>query len=268
MMTDERFDRFEELDAGRALGELDAAETAEWQSLAAGLGVSGDAQLDLLAAELEAAAFARNSVAMPAGLAAALKANIPQAAPQATITPIRPADAPPSQPTAGKIVIGPWLGWAVAACLMALLVVTRFLPDKPAAVNDADRIVETQAPPLTEAPDLVRLPFAGLGEVYADASGEVVWSDSRQDGYMTLANLPANDPTQAQYQLWIVDPTRDELPVDGGVFDIPAGPGPVTIPIDAKLAVHNPALFLITLEKPGGVVRSKREIDVALAAQS
>jgi hypothetical protein len=37
---------------------------------------------------------------------------------------------------------------------------------------------------------------------------------------MSLKNLAVNDPTQNQYQLWIVDPERDELPVDGGVFDI------------------------------------------------
>ena len=77
--------------------------------------------------------------------------------------------------------------------------------------------------------------------------------------------MPANDPATSQYQLWIVDPARDELPVDGGVFDIPASADPVVIPIDAKLPVKAPAAFVITREKPGGVVRSKQEIVVAIA---
>ena len=80
------------------------------------------------------------------------------------------------------------------------------------------------------------------------------------------SGIPANDPTQAQYQLWIVDPARDpDAPVDGGVFDIPADGSPVVIPIAAKLALNNPQAFVITLEQPGGVVKSKLEKVVALA---
>jgi anti-sigma-K factor RskA len=82
---------------------------------------------------------------------------------------------------------------------------------------------------------------------------------------MTLQGIPANDPQKAQYQLWIVDPTRDEAPVDGGVFDIPADGSPVLVPIVAKLALKNPQAFVITLEQPGGVVKSKQEQVVALA---
>lgn len=247
------FQRFEELDAGRAFGDLDAAESAEWADLAAELGTAGDPSLDLLAAELEAAELSKTAPALPPEFAASLKQRF--AAPEA-----RPASPRAESPPPGRIVIGPWLGWAVAACLLALLVITRLLPSQE---------IDGGPPPLVarlaEAPDTVRLTLGGAGEPYADAAGEVIWSDSRQEGYMRLANLPANDPTANQYQLWIVDSARDEFPVDGGVFDIPAGPGPVMIPIDAKLAVKNPAAFVITLEQPGGVVRSKQEVVVALA---
>ena len=85
---------------------------------------------------------------------------------------------------------------------------------------------------------------------------------------MTLTDLPVNDPGDKQYQLWIVDPTRDEKPVDGGVFDIPAGDKTAVIPIRNPLAVTNPAAFVITLEQAGGVVVSKQEIVVALAKNS
>jgi hypothetical protein len=53
-----------------------------------------------------------------------------------------------------------------------------------------------------------------------------------------------------------VDPKRDEAPVDGS---------PVVIPISAKLALSNPQASVITLEQPGGVMKSKQEKVVALA---
>ena len=75
-----------------------------------------------------------------------------------------------------------------------------------------------------------------------------------------------NDPKKAQYQLWVVDPTRDaDAPVDGGVFDIPTDGSPVIVPIVAKLSLTKPQAFVITLEQPGGVVKSKQENVVALA---
>ncbi len=237
MTRDEQELRFEELDAGRALGDLDAAETAEWASLARELGRGGDPQFDFMAAELESASAA---APLPPGLSARLRDSIP------------------AERGGKRLSIAPWLGWAFAACLLGLLLVRG---GKPAATSPADRrdaLIRTED-------GLVRLPLAGAGGDYASAGGEVVWSDSRQEGYMTLSRLPANDPATSQYQLWIVDPDRDELPVDGGVFDIPAAAEPVVIPIDAKLPVKAPAAFVITREKPGGVVRSKQEIVVAIA---
>lgn len=81
---------------------------------------------------------------------------------------------------------------------------------------------------------------------------------------MTFRNLSPNDPTQRQYQLWVVDPSRDKHPVDGGVFDIASCPadanttpsGEVIVPIVCKLPVASPAAFALTVEKPGGVVVS------------
>jgi anti-sigma-K factor RskA len=97
-------------------------------------------------------------------------------------------------------------------------------------------------------------------------TGDVVWDDATQRGYMRFAGLPANDPGQEQYQLWIFDATRDDrFPVDGGVFDIPAAGGEVVVPITARLPVRQAALFAVTVERPGGVVVSSRERIVALA---
>jgi hypothetical protein len=63
------------------------------------------------------------------------------------------------------------------------------------------------------------------------ASGDVVWSASQQRGYMRFLGLAPNDPKISQYQLWI-----------------------------------SAVLFAVTVERPGGVVVSKRERIVVTAA--
>ena len=93
-------------------------------------------------------------------------------------------------------------------------------------------------------------------------------SPGTQKGFMRFVGLAVNDPKQLQYQLWIFDKHRDQaFPVDGGVFDITPS-GEVIVPISAKLPVGEPTLFAVTVEKPGGVVVSKRERIVVTAAPS
>lgn len=117
--------------------------------------------------------------------------------------------------------------------------------------------------------DVVRWDWSLTEDELADGvSGDIVWSVDDQQGYMHFHGLAPNDPTEAQYQLWMFDPSRadwEAQPVDGGVFDV-TSEGDVIVPIHAKLAVDQPALFAVTLEKPGGVVVSKRERLVLTAA--
>ena len=90
------------------------------------------------------------------------------------------------------------------------------------------------------------------------ADGDVVWSAQEQRGYMRMHGLAKNDPTAYQYQLWIFDADRDDkFPVDGGVFDVKGDE--VVVPVTARLPVGKAVLFAVTIEKPGGVVVSKRE---------
>ena len=83
---------------------------------------------------------------------------------------------------------------------------------------------------------------------------------------MRFQGLAGNDKTKLEYQLWIFDKAQ-EYPVDGGVFDV-AGSAEVIIPIHSKLHVETPTLFAVTVEKPGGVVVSKRERIVVTAGAS
>ncbi|MEM6551487.1 MAG: anti-sigma factor [Planctomycetota bacterium] len=90
----------------------------------------------------------------------------------------------------------------------------------------------------------------------ANASGEIVWLADQQRSALRLRGLEPNDPTRTQYQLWVVDPSRDaKHPVDGGVFDITEG-DTTLITLDAKLRIDRPTVFAITREQPGGVVVS------------
>lgn len=112
---------------------------------------------------------------------------------------------------------------------------------------------------LASARDLVQAKWqAGKHPLDEPVTGDVVWSSSYQQGFMRLAGMPLNDPLREQYQLWIIDPLRDDEPVDGGVFDV-SQTGEVIIPIEAKLHVTKPTAFAITIEKPGGVVVSKQD---------
>lgn len=93
---------------------------------------------------------------------------------------------------------------------------------------------------------------------FNDIAGDVVWSDTEQKGFMHFHGLPINDPSREQYQLWIFDENRDDaLPVDGGVFDITEVD--TVISINAKLPITKAKLFAVTIEKPGGTVKSDRK---------
>ncbi|NQX01812.1 anti-sigma factor [bacterium] len=252
MNSSESMMRFDGLSAGFALGDLSREEERELSLLSEQLGIKPDQIFELLAASIEVDCLQTAAEPLPAGLAARLSrcaAEIAAAQPANVVTPRIPAWL--------KIVRSPLTGWAAAA---AVALVAALGSQKGADPSPQQAELRLRA----EARDLVERKFEGLGSFKA-AAGKVIWSDQLQQGYMTLSGIPVNNPAQAQYQLWIVDPKRDEAPVDGGVFDIPTDGSPVVIPISAKLALSHPQAFVITLEQPGGVVKSKQEKVVALA---
>lgn len=271
-------DRFEELEAGRVLGDLDAEEVREWKELARTLGGSTSFSLELTAAAVESEFLVERGDTLPSGLAEKVRA--------ATKAALREG---PSAPVPPNVVRGPWpqllasarFAWGIAAIFAILLVANLLVESDPPpssasqdqpgydSASKPSQLITEEARDLLarDAIDLLRVPFAGLPG-FEDVGGELIWSDARQEGYMTLTNLPVNDPTRNQYQLWIVDPSRDEKPVDGGVFNVLPDQSAALIPIRNPVAVSRPQAFLITLEKPGGVVVSDQKVKVALAAPS
>jgi len=171
-----------------------------------------------------------------------------------------------------------WLGWAAAAAASIALAVTLFVPGGPEnragiATPTPTPIREERLDPaqqrqqLMEASGEVVMAEWGKGNMpNMQVTGDVVWSDEKQAGYMRFRGLPKNDPNRETYQLWIFDETQSEkTPIDGGTFDVNAE-GEVIVPIDPKLKARNPKAFAITVEKPGGVVVSDRKRIVVLGA--
>ena len=160
-------------------------------------------------------------------------------------TRLRPLVPQPRALGTGPTVESPWhAGWwlGAAALVLALFVLPRERSIPETLTGEVVRVSWSA----TEDPDA------------AGVTGEVTWSPEADTGVMRFTGLPVNDPSEAQYQLWIFDAERSaEHPVDGGVFD--AKDGTFEVPIDAKLPVDRATLFAITLEPPGGVVVSSRE---------
>ncbi len=169
-----------------------------------------------------------------------------------------------------------WLGWAAAAAACIALAVNIWFTRIPTIeqVKTSPKIETPQIlTPAKMREEMLRSTAGVLKANWAagnvkelkNVSGDVVWSDEKQSGYMRFRGLPVNDIAKETYQLWIFDKTQDKAtPIDGGTFDVSAD-GEVVIPITAKLKAQGPEMFAITVEKPGGVVVSKREKIAAIA---
>jgi len=111
---------------------------------------------------------------------------------------------------------------------------------------------------LLEVPGTVRLawnPFDLPDDpaTQQDVTGDVVWNDELEQGYLRFVGLKVNDPTEEQYQVWVIDERGMEQKVSGGVFNATAD-GEVIVPIDPALDIGRVALFAVTVEEPGGIM--------------
>ncbi len=274
--------RLHELLAGHVLGDLDASERGELLQLAHTHGIDLETfdytSLDLAAANVLIAHAARDAQPLPPQLrdrlfraaddfVASLPAKAAQVADRSSgHTPsLRIAPAPVV--VQGRASLLARAGWLAAAAAMLLAAVAWW--NRPVAPSELtyDRFVQA-------TPDIVRAAWKDWDQPeVSGVKGEVVWSDSRQTGFMRFTGLPANLPTAQQYQLWIVDErglvdsTGQSARISGGVFDVPAGSGgEVVVPIKSALKVGKAQLFALTIEKPGGTWVSDMKRRVVIAA--
>jgi Skp family chaperone for outer membrane proteins len=157
---------------------------------------------------------------------------------------------------------------ALADAASRELALTQQLADATSTLTRAElRIAQLEAPAdptilqqnrrkLLEVPDTIRVAWApfNLPDAVAelpDVTGDVVWNDGLQQGYLRFVGLPVNDPAIEQYQVWVIDERGMEQKVSGGVFNASAD-GEVIVPIDPGIAIGRVALFAVTIERPGG----------------
>ena len=231
---------------------------------------------EAVAAELDIAFADADPVGMPEGLEDRLLAAVPLMNPEVPEPLPFTSDAVPVGSDRVQSPRGTWFPWLVAAACVAITGIVLLQPKAPApsaptSLQARDALIAKHA----NDDGLLRYAWTPTEDpsVVGDVTGELVWDEDADEGYMTISGLQVNDPSEFQYQLWIFDATRplgelpqfagpfDDLltqrPIDGGVFDI-TQTGEVVIPIDAKLLVQQGVAFAITVERPGGVVVSDR----------
>jgi hypothetical protein len=120
------------------------------------------------------------------------------------------AGAAAAEPATTPTGVGPmqWLGWlAAAACLTYAIFVTT-----PESGPVPGGVVPALMARVEGAGDIIRANWAGISAIGAEnhpldsgVTGEVVWSDELDEGFMTIEGIEPNDPSEFQYQLWIFD---------------------------------------------------------------
>ncbi len=270
--------RIDELLAEQALWGLDEADQRELDALLAehGSEIHGgaDASADsfgLTIAQIDLATGPAPKSSMPDALMSRIEQDIVNrmhgsSGPAATISPARTEDDSAPE-IAGRIGPNTWTPWIIAAASL-LLAAIAWLGAPTTGPQTPEDLGADRSSLMATAADLVQINWAALEDpsVTAETTGDVVWSDVQQRGYMRFSGLAVNDPTKEQYQLWIFDADRpDAHPVDGGVFDITED-GEVIVKIDPKIEIHEATMFAITVERPGGVVVSDRSRLPLLAA--
>jgi len=247
--------RLVELLTRRATEGLEASEQLELRCLLAEHPGVDEDSFDLAAAVVDRALAPPSE---PMSISPDLDQSLRKMARDFSATPAAEALSDNSNDNSRRSFLTLLLGGVAAGAAAAIVVMAALGWGGPAGEPDPgppQSAAERASRLEEEANDLVAASWKNL-QGFEDVEGRVIFSPSRQEGYMRFRNLPPNDPDEKQYQLWIVDPERDEEPVDGGVFDIPSD-GEVHVPIRPKLKVTDPKAFVITVEQPGGVVVSE-----------
>lgn len=267
-LSQQESNAFLELLAGKVLGDLSPEEIDELKKFEANQYRDELLELEQTAAGLQLAFQDANIEAMPEALRRTVLLDAPRYLPAKTgLTTPAHADASFGQQTNTRktevarmpiqFSTREMIAWM--ACAASLLLTCSLWIANQASLPAKIALSDARNALIDGATDLVRVDWKeGKTPLESQVTGDVVWSNERQAGYMRFRGLLKNEPTKEQYQLWIIDPSRDDEPIDGGVFDIESS-GEVIVQIDAKLKVINPAAFAITIEKPGGVVVSTQE---------
>ncbi len=260
MKSSDNHSSFQELLAGYVLGDLSESELPPANRVLDTTNTATLQELEQVAA-IASLTFISDSESyepMPAAIRETITADghvyVKQQSQMEAVAPTKQLTAAPVKPSVQLREAVAWLA-CLAASFMAIIVWQS--STTPSRVETNPAVARREM--ITSEADLIQTSWAdGKTPLNPQVMGDVVWSNASQTGYMRFVNLPINDPTIEQYQLWIIDPSRDDEPIDGGVFDITSTNESI-VAIQAKLKVNQPTAFAVTIEKPGGVVVSSQE---------
>lgn len=276
-------DRLLDLMCDEALCGLSASERAELEALSREFPGVDDGSFERAAAAADLAMSGARVEAMPEHLRSKLLASGERMAAEfrAGVSGSRTAPARVGTATGlgaarqrDSLRFGGWLAAAAAVVVAAIAwmrpagnTATGPGPVTPIATV---RPSEARERLMASAADAVVIPVGDWDNPeQPGVTGDVVWSESAQRGYLRLAGLKPNDPTVEQYQLWIVDSRGMGQRISGALFDARPDPatGEVVVEIEPQIATQGAAAFALTIEKPGGVWVSDMTRRVVIGAK-
>lgn len=244
--------------ADRATGDLAKDDEPTLESM---LGGTTDESMDL------AAAAATVAMLEVEPLPEALRARLVADAERLNAPPVIRFDDTAREP----VRLASRVAWLAAAAALALAISGWWL-----FLGSRSPISEGVVPPDREAfiASASGVRQASWGDwddpEIAGVTGDAVWSDSAQSGFVRFENLPRLDETE-QYQLWIVDERglEDEngqsARISGAIFDA-AGDGETIVRVNPSIPVRGAAAFAVTIEEAGGVWASDMSRRVVIAS--
>ena len=252
--------RLDELLADQSLLGLSDDEKDELAQLLSNTDVDTES-FDRVTAMLSLASVARPRHDLPEDLKQKILAAFPGDPSSAWVSESKSAlassadlPAKPSKLTRREVV-----AWLMTAASLGWLFIDRV--SLSSIVRPRRSLAELRDLMVRTEPDLIKVIWKTTNDPSArGVSGDVVWSNKSQTGFVRIQGLTMNEQYVHQYQLWIFDSKRDErYPIDGGTFNIESANSTSVIRMNPRLPIAEPTLFAVTIEKRGGVVVSTRE---------